>query len=190
MELAVQRKAGWLAMGLGPIFTLMLRRALCVLVLAGTTAACASGGATRPPVVEPAAPAAAPVALLPPGEALGYRIAATALDLRGIPYRNGGTTPDGFDCSGLVRYVLAQYGRPLPRLARDQYDTGKRVSRDEVRAGDLVFFSTNGPGPSHVGIALDGEEFVHAPNSRGVVRVERLSTEYWRRRYLGARRVP
>ena len=78
----------------------------------------------------------------------------------------------------------------MPRLAREQYDTGKRVSRDEVRAGDLVFFSTNGPGPSHVGIALDGEEFVHAPNSRGVVRVERLSTRYWRRRYLGARRVP
>ena len=51
----------------------------------------------------------------------------------------------------------------MPRLARDQYDAGKRVSRDEVRAGDLVFFSTNGPGPSHVGIALDDEEFVHAP---------------------------
>ena len=78
MELAVQCEAGWLAMGLGPIFTLMLRRALCVLVLAGTTAACASGGATRPPVVEPAAPAPATAALLPPGEALGYRIAATA----------------------------------------------------------------------------------------------------------------
>ena len=88
MELAVRCGARWLAAGLGPIFTLMLRRALCVLVLAGTTAACASGGATRPPVVEPAAPAAA--VLLPPGEALGYRIAAAALDLRGIPYRNGG----------------------------------------------------------------------------------------------------
>ena len=64
-----------------------------------------------------------------------------------------------------------------------------RVSRDELRPGDLVFFSTVAPGVSHVGIALDDEEFVHAPNSRGVVRVERLTTEYWRTRFVGARRV-
>jgi cell wall-associated NlpC family hydrolase len=171
-----------------PIFTLMLVRALAVVVIAAATAACASGGAVRAPaVLAPPLDAEAPV--LPPAEALGYRIAATALEFRGVPYRNGGTTPSGFDCSGLVRYVFAQYGREMPRQARDQFDAGKRIGRDDVRAGDLVFFDTSG-GVSHVGIALDGEEFVHAPNSRGVVRVERLATDYWRRRFVGARRVP
>jgi cell wall-associated NlpC family hydrolase len=123
------------------------------------------------------------------GEALGHRVAATALDFRGVPYRNGGTTPAGFDCSGLVQYVLSRYGRDLPRQTRDQFTAGVRVSRDQVRAGDLVFFSTVAPGASHVGIALDEEEFVHAPSSRGVVRVERLATEYWRKRFVGARRI-
>ena len=74
-------------------------------------------------------------------------------------------------------------------MTRDQFTAGERVSRDQVRAGDLVFFSTVAPGASHVGIALDDEEFVHAPNSQGVVRVERLNTDYWRKRFVGARRV-
>jgi len=105
------------------------------------------------------------------------------------PYRNGGANPAGFDCSGLVRYVLAQYGRTVPRQTRDQFTAGERVDRDDLRAGDLVFFSTVAPGASHVGILLDDDEFVHAPSSRGVVRVERLTTEYWRTRFVGARRV-
>jgi cell wall-associated NlpC family hydrolase len=63
------------------------------------------------------------------------------------------------------------------------------VKPDEIEPGDLVFFSTTAPGPSHVGIAVGGEEFVHAPSSTGVVRVERLSSGYWSRRFLGIRRV-
>jgi cell wall-associated NlpC family hydrolase len=118
-------------------------------------------------------------------------IIATALALRGTQYRNGGSEPSGgFDCSGLVQWVFAQHGAALPRETREQYELGKKVDQDEVKPGDLVFFKTVSKGPSHVGIALGGGEFVHAPSSRGVVRVESYTkTEYWADRWLGARRI-
>jgi cell wall-associated NlpC family hydrolase len=114
---------------------------------------------------------------------------STALMLRGAPYRNGGASPSGFDCSGFVQYVFAQHGQRLPREVRDQYQLGAGVARGEVQPGDLLFFQTVSPGPSHVGIALGGDEFVHAPSSRGVVRVERYTASYWSSRWVGARRV-
>jgi cell wall-associated NlpC family hydrolase len=113
------------------------------------------------------------------------------LALRGAPYLNGGSEPSrGFDCSGFVQWVFAQHGTPLPREVREQYQAGKRIDRNEVQPGDLVFFETVSRGPSHVGIALGGGEFVHAPSSRGVVRVERYTGSYWAPRWVGARRVP
>ena len=124
----------------------------------------------------------------PPGALDGYVLTSTALSLRGAPYRNGGSTPDGFDCSGFVQYVFGLNGLAVPRETREQFRIGRSIDRDHLVAGDLVFFSTVAPGASHVGIALGNDEFVHAPSSRGVVRVERLSADYWRRRYIGARR--
>ena len=109
--------------------------------------------------------------------------------MRGIPYRNGGSDMAGFDCSGFVQYVFAQHGLALPREVRDQYRIGDAVDRDEVEPGDLVFFETVSDGASHVGIALGGQQFVHAPSSRGVVRVERYTSSYWDKRWVGARRV-
>jgi cell wall-associated NlpC family hydrolase len=117
-------------------------------------------------------------------------VVGTALSLRGVPYRNGGTSPAGFDCSGFVQYVFGQFGVPLPRETRAQFRAGSRVGREQLRPGDLVFFTTVAPGASHVGIAIGDDQFVHAPSSRGVVRVERLSSDYWRRRFVGARRAP
>ena len=111
------------------------------------------------------------------------------MDLRGVPYRNGGSDPNGFDCSGLVQWAFARNGRALPREAKEQYLVGREIDRDEVKAGDLLFFDTGTNSASHVGIALDAESFVHAPRSNGVVRVERYTSTYWSRRYLGARRV-
>ena len=119
----------------------------------------------------------------------GYALAGTALGLRGIAYRNGGSDPSGFDCSGFTQYVFAQYGIALPREVREQFRVGKAVKPDDLAAGDIIFFTTTDPGPSHVAIAIGGDEFVHAPSSTGVVRVERLTSSYWSPRYLGARRV-
>jgi cell wall-associated NlpC family hydrolase len=114
---------------------------------------------------------------------------STALSFRGIPYRNGGSDPSGFDCSGFVQYVYAMHGMRLPREVREQYLVGTKVDKDDVAPGDLVFFETVSRGASHVGLVIGKDEFVHAPSSRGVVRIERLSTDYWARRYVGARRV-
>jgi cell wall-associated NlpC family hydrolase len=88
-----------------------------------------------------------------------------------------------------VQWVFAQHGTPLPREVRDQYTVGRAIDEDAVRPGDLVFFRTVTRGPSHVGIALGGGEFVHAPSSRGVVRVERYTSGYWAARWVGARRI-
>jgi cell wall-associated NlpC family hydrolase len=111
------------------------------------------------------------------------------LTFRGTPYRNGGSDPTGFDCSGFVQWVYAQHGTRLPREVRDQYRAGEEIDADEVQPGDLVFFETVAKGASHVGIAIGAGEFVHAPSSRGVVRVENYTGGYWARRWVGARRV-
>jgi len=118
----------------------------------------------------------------------GYALVGTALSFRGVPYRNGGSDPQGFDCSGFTQYVFAQYGVALPREVREQFEKGRALTPDEVAPGDLIFFSTVAPGPTHVGIAIGGDAFVHAPSSTGVVRVERLGSSYWAPRYVGARR--
>ena len=148
----------------------------------------------RDPAVpaNPAAPPGSPAAPALTARASGfdgYALTATALALRGVPYRNGGSDPNGFDCSGFTQYVFAQYGIALPREVRDQFRAGKAVRPDDLAAGDIVFFTTTDPGPSHVAIAIGGDEFVHAPSTTGVVRVEHLSSSYWSPRFLGARRV-
>jgi len=142
--------------------------------------------AAPPATVAPTAPAAP--ASLPPSAPDTYSLVGTALNLRGVPYRNGGADPSGFDCSGFTQYVFAQHGIALPRAVEEQFQVGKAVKPDELASGDLVFFSTVSPGASHVGIAIGGDEFIHAPSSTGVVRVEHLSAGYWSRRFLAARR--
>jgi cell wall-associated NlpC family hydrolase len=118
-----------------------------------------------------------------------YALVGTALALRGAPYRNGGSDPNGFDCSGFTQYVFAQYGVSLPREVREQYRIGKPIDSRDLAPGDLVFFSTTDSGASHVAIVIGGDQFVHAPSSNGVVRVERLSSSYWGPRYVGAKRI-
>jgi cell wall-associated NlpC family hydrolase len=185
--------SNWLAMG--------------GLALAMCSGACASTGAIPKPFPMPgsaAAPAAhgAPWAPSTPSEPSapssssrlpsgfdGYALAGTALSLRGTPYRNGGADPNGFDCSGFTQFVFSQYGLSLPREVREQYRVGKSVRPQDLAPGDILFFTTTDPGPSHVAIAIGGDEFVHAPSSTGVVRVEHLSSSYWSPRYLGARRL-
>jgi len=120
---------------------------------------------------------------------MAYGVTGTALNLRGAPYRNGGSDPSGFDCSGFVQYVFGQNGVPVPRSVTEQFRAGRQVDTPRMEAGDLVFFTTVSAGASHVGIAIGGDEFVHAPSGAGKVRVERLSAPYWSTRFVGARRV-
>jgi peptidoglycan DL-endopeptidase CwlO len=164
-------------------------RGLSALLIALSTTACASTGATPRPFPTPGGGGAAPAApTARAGTVDGYALTGTALGLRGVPYRNGGSDPAGFDCSGFVWYVFGQHGLRLPRTVPEQFRAGRQAS-GTLQPGDLVFFSTVAPGPSHVGIALGADEFVHAPSSTGVVRVERLSSSYWSSRYLGAKRL-
>ena len=160
-----------------------LVRAMLLIVVATTLVSCASrrGAGMAPPDSTPE---------IPSDIARAAAVTTEALLLRGTPYRAGGSAPIGFDCSGFTRYVFGQHGVPLPRRAQDQYHTGSSVaSAADVRRGDLVFFTMIAPGPSHVGLALDNDRFIHAPSERGEVRIEFLSSQYWRRRYVGARRI-
>jgi cell wall-associated NlpC family hydrolase len=150
---------------------------LCASVLTG----CASGGRPTLHVLPPR-----PAAATPPSDSA---IVRTALEYLGTPYVLGGTTPSGFDCSGFVWFVYRQFGVELPRNVATQAGAGRHVEREDIQPGDLVFFSTTGPGFTHVGIATSRDAFVHAPNSRSVVRVEPLTSPYWSQRYAGARRI-
>lgn len=116
------------------------------------------------------------------------RILAMAARFQGVPYLWGGTTPDGFDCSGYTQYVFAQNGISLPRTADAQFEVGLPVTRSQLQPGDLVFFTTYEPGASHNGIYLGDGRFISASSSRGVA-VDRLDSSYWGQRYIGARRV-
>jgi cell wall-associated NlpC family hydrolase len=120
-------------------------------------------------------------------------ILESAQSLVGTPYRFGGASPsEGFDCSGLVAYVARLHGIALPRVVSDQFGAGHAVDRRKLAPGDLVFYSTVGPGATHVGIVLESAgalRFIHAPADGSSVRVERFDTPYWESRWVGARRV-
>lgn len=115
----------------------------------------------------------------------------TALDQLGIRYRYGGASPEkGFDCSGLVAYSAQRsLGLLLPRTTSEIAEIGSSVDKSDLQAGDLVFFNTLRRRYSHVGIYLGNDQFVHAPSSGGVVRIENMTTAYWAKRYNGARRL-
>ena len=171
--------------------------ALLVLI-AASAAACASSGNPRPrpfpgapaPPESGALPPAPPPAAAPLVAPTSSALVDTAMKLRGVPYRNGGSDPSGFDCSGFVQWVFAQNGVLLPREVREQYTAGRKIDLRDVQPGDLVFFQTVSRGASHVGVVIGGDQFVHAPSSTGVVRVERFTADYWTKRFVGARRIP
>ena len=170
-------------------------RALLLLgtLLLATGCASATGAVPRPfPIPGDAPPPTASTSA--PGRPTtpstdGYSISSTALSLRGAPYKNGGADPSGFDCSGFVHYVFQQHGMALPRDVRQQFQKGNEIDPASLAPGDLVFFTTIAPGASHVGIAVGGDQFIHAPSTNGVVRVENLSSQYWANRFVGAKRV-
>lgn len=121
---------------------------------------------------------------------LPIRLVQTARRFIGAPYRWGGTSQtDGFDCSGLTMTVYRLNGLELPRSARNQFLVGRSISRQELAAGDLVFFDTAGSGRiTHVGIYSGKHQFIHAPGRGKSIRKASLSSEFFSSRYIGARR--
>lgn len=120
-----------------------------------------------------------------PSSGMGNAAVAIASRYLGTPYVWGGTTPSGFDCSGLVQYAYAKLGVGLPRTTYEQVNSGTAVSRDQLEPGDLVFFGSAGA-PHHVGMYVGDGCYIHAPRTGDVVKVSSLSG---RRDYCGGRRV-
>jgi cell wall-associated NlpC family hydrolase len=111
-------------------------------------------------------------------------VVGIAMQYLGVPYRWGGASPSGFDCSGFVMYVYAQVGVSLPHSSYAQYGMGVPVSRDQLQPGDLVFFD----GLGHVGIYVGGGSFIHAPHTGDVVKISSM-TGWYASTYVGARRL-
>jgi cell wall-associated NlpC family hydrolase len=122
------------------------------------------------------------------GKPTASAIITTAKKYIGVPYVWGGSTPSGFDCSGFVQYVFNAHGISLPRTSKQQYGVGTYVSKANLKAGDLVFFDTEGSGISHLGIYIGNNQFIHASSSKGVI-ITSLSNTYWAPRYYGAKRI-
>lgn len=118
----------------------------------------------------------------------GQEAVRVAEEFIGTPYRSGGTTASGVDCSGLTFTVFRRIGVRLPRTSDEQARAGSHIDRDQLRAGDLVFFG-RGSNITHVGIYADDGEFIHASTRARSVRYDSLDTKYFHNRYIGARRV-
>ena len=119
-----------------------------------------------------------------------YKLAKMARTFLGLPYRWGEMSERrGADCSGLVKMIFAKLRIELPRTSRDQIQTGEEIPMDKLETGDLVFFSSDGVTPSHVGVYMGNHQFLHAEKKAGRVIITDLNRPWYTKRFLGARRV-
>jgi cell wall-associated NlpC family hydrolase len=150
-----------------------LARAVKAADTASPTVAAASVGAEAPKAAE----------------SIKDRLLRVAQRMLAVPYRFGGTTLWGLDCSGFVQKAFAFLDLGLPRTAREQFREGAKVAKADLSPGDLVFFRTYAKYPSHVGIYLGDNRFVHASSRERKVTIESLDTPYYVKRYIGAKRL-
>jgi cell wall-associated NlpC family hydrolase len=156
-----------------------------VAVAAAALAAC-SGPPRSPDTSRLPVPATAGNAQVP--DPVRAQVVFTAIQMVGAPYRWGGSSPDGFDCSGLVQFAYSNAGLRLPRTAAEQLDASTPVPLEKAEAGDLLFFR-DGSRTSHVAIYLGQGRFVHAPSTGSQVSLDSFGNAYWRMRFARAGRV-
>jgi peptidoglycan DL-endopeptidase LytE len=121
---------------------------------------------------------------------LRYRLASAGLEWLGVRYRRSGSSEEkGFDCSGLVKRLFGKFQIGLPRSSREQFQEGVKVANDELEVGDLVFFSSKGKVPNHVGIYIGDNMFIHAALRAKQVMISNLTSPWYKKRFLGARRL-
>ncbi len=150
---------------------LIVRRLLGIVVLVSAVAACGTQQS----------------AIRSPSESIGEQAVVVALQQLGVPYRYGGATPSGFDCSGLVQYSYSRVGKSVPRTTQALWKNAQPVSQGQMRAGDLLFFNIAGK-MSHVGMYIGSDQFVHAPSTGKVVSVASLRSNYYRKALIRAGR--
>ena len=119
----------------------------------------------------------------------GQKIANLAKSLLGAPYKYGGASPNGFDCSGLVYYTHGKFGIRTPRTSKQQYKYAKTIKLSELNSGDLVFFTLNKKNVSHVGIYVGKGQFIHAPKSGKRVAINYINDDFWRPRIVSGGRL-
>ena len=158
-------------------------RKIRVLAAASAVLVLATGCASHSPVKNDPAASSRTIAVAP-----GERAARVALDQVGVPYRYGGNTPSGFDCSGLVQYAYSRAGVAVPRTTGQLWATAESVELNQLRAGDVLFFDIDGK-PSHVGLYLGEQRFVHAPATGRRVSVATLEADFYRDALLRAGRL-
>lgn len=121
--------------------------------------------------------------------AVRHQIVLDALGQVGRPYRYGGTTPEGFDCSGLVQYVFAQSGIRIPRTTLEQHEIGDEIDEDDIEPGDLLFYRFGRGRIDHVAIYLGEGQAIHAPASGRAVIVAAVGLPYWHKHFVEATRI-
>jgi cell wall-associated NlpC family hydrolase len=112
----------------------------------------------------------------PSPSSIGSAVVKAAKNFLGVPYKWGGESAKGFDCSGLMQYIFKQQGVNIPRVTYDQIKQGTAVQQNNMQAGDLVFFKEPNGSPGHVGVYIGNGQIIHAPHTGDVVRVAQLST--------------
>jgi cell wall-associated NlpC family hydrolase len=120
-----------------------------------------------------------------PADTIRLKIVEKAREYLGVNYKWGQSDENGFDCSGYVKFIFAQFGYLLPHSSYEQYNTSRRLSEDTAKPGDLVFFITRGGRISHVGIYLGDNHFIHAPSRGKQVRIESLDTDFFKKNLAG-----
>ncbi len=160
--------------------TLQIGQRLKVPVIPAAQASPVKAGATGRPAREGVLPSR--------GQKWALALTGLATRYVGVRYRWGGSSPAGFDCSGFLYYLYARNGVALPRTTFAMFHSGVPVPREALQPGDIVFFQTLRPGPSHAGIYLGDERFVHSSSGYGRVTITPMRHRYYGPRYLGARR--